>query len=219
MPNKPDLPNDLEIHSKHIYGAKKQYLGLNIPEQLKIMDQIYDEIAIIDAKIISIVIVKRELRKEIDLDEWALRLLVERLDSFVKGKQIKNKEYMLMVYDSENNNYNEKRRRMIQEFINNGTYNRCNLNIIESPFFVKSDLRNAIQMVDAISFITRRFIHNCYYPIHAEKPQNKRFHEMFKKIASNHYKAIKKNYKNPQVKGIGLKLFPNISLSKIWDVF
>jgi hypothetical protein len=83
----PGLPDEnIEIHAKDMMNHDGLFYQLSWACIYDILDDIFDLIASSDNDlcIIGVLIDKQRLRKSIDIEEWAYRLLFERINQFIK---------------------------------------------------------------------------------------------------------------------------------------
>jgi hypothetical protein len=218
----PSMPRSFEIHLKDIYGQKKEYKNISFDRRMRIIDQLIVDISKFNATIISIVINKEELKSKIDLDEWAIRLMMERLDQMSLNN---NTDFIMMVYDSANLKFDNERRKIVENILDGGTLYHQKFNkIFEGPFFTKSETRNFIQCADIVGYFVRRAMHffNTNDPMDGIKPMENivlmRFpllYKMFNKGRNNQISLTSDTIQN-----IGIKIFPKIMLqTQFWDWF
>jgi len=87
----PSLPDeDIEFHAKDMVNHQGLFQLLSWNCIYAIMDDIFDLISqpAIELRIIGVVIDKKRLRRSIDIEIWAYRLLFERINKFLERKNI-----------------------------------------------------------------------------------------------------------------------------------
>ncbi|NJL26203.1 MAG: DUF3800 domain-containing protein [Calothrix sp. SM1_5_4] len=93
------------------------------------------------------------------LYEEAFHQLVARFQSFLQNKGKAGRENLLGLIISDNNeSVNRKLTSVMRNFHAQGTVWREIKNIVETPLFVDSKLTSMIQVVDLVSYATRRFV-------------------------------------------------------------
>ena len=185
---------------------------------------IYDLISKLFVKIISIIIVKDEFYKQYlrGLDEWAFKLLVERINRYIIEDNTKNDEFAILVIDSAGDKVDNERRKQIESYMKYGTgvgWEEYPERVIETPFIVKSNIHNGVQLVDAIAYLIRRYTGKCL-GINPDSFFNKNCDYFMKQIVKNFY-GYMYNLKYQNVNEKGIKFFPNSTKIPInfWDVF
>ena len=193
----------MEIHTTDLMSGKDHYRGTTLDCRRAVVGCIWEGLQPLDFKIISVAILRDRLRKRIDLNEWAIRLLVERVQIFM-GRNCPT-ENAILIYDSESPRFNEVRRLFITSVLSNGTLFQSRLeNIVETPFFVDSSHMQGIQVADFVGYHIRRFIRIHYYGITRNY------------FDGNLETQIRNNIRTKFDRGeLGLKLFPNQDMTPV----
>ena len=106
----PNLPDDeVEIHAKDMVNHDGIFQQMSWDCIYSIFDDVFNLISSIDneLRIIGVLIDKDRLQKSIDNEEWAYRLLFERINRFIKRQNQSLMEaqhppqYGIMIMDSE----------------------------------------------------------------------------------------------------------------------
>lgn len=96
------------------------------------------------------------------VDEQALEQLVSRFEQYMKilSKSKKDKNiYGTLIHDN-NETVAKKHTELMKKFHNDGTLWTSIEHIIETPFFVNSELTSLVQIADLCSFALRRYFEN-----------------------------------------------------------
>ena len=148
FPNLSDV--DIELHSKDMQN--RQGIFNEIPWEMiyAIHDDIFNFINTSDVEmwIIAVLIRKNKLKRSINVESWAYRLLFERMNKF-REKQNKlliekrhPHEYGIMIIDSEGLKKDDNLRKRLYDTLKYGTlYSQLNY-LIEDPLFTNSKWRN-----------------------------------------------------------------------------
>lgn len=202
-------PDEIEFHASEIIRGRREHKTLTVQDRYKVLNEIYSLISQEELVILNVVINKSKIynhkKATFDIEQWAYRLLFERLDKYsVKvnaKKKLTNKddEYCIMIIDSHTESYDKKLRDKILNFLKHGTYYVQNKFIIEDPIFTDSKWRGLSQLVDCTAFCVGRVI-------------NKRgSNEQLTSIFETYYKLIEKKFDTDhtgRIEGCGLVIFP-----------
>ncbi len=219
-PNK-QMPISFELHMKEIKDAKKNFRPLrgNKEKTEYTIRKIYQFIQNLCIKIIAVVIIKEKFFDEYQPEkiiDWALRLLIERINRYVWSESKTEKEYALLILD-EDFVLDKKKRKFISEIMELGIkYNSIDVDrVLDTPIFLKSELHNGIQIVDSVSFLIHRYTRK-----KLEQVGNTLFDELCDDLISNlkwkfHGGAPSSNNES------GLKIFPSNYMppSEYWEAF
>ena len=96
------------------------------------------------------------------VDEQALEQLVSRFEQYMKivSRSTKEKEvYGTLIHDN-NETVSKKHTELMKKFHNKGTLWTSIEHIIETPFFVNSELTCLVQIADLCSYALRRYFEN-----------------------------------------------------------
>lgn len=200
-------PEDIELHAKDMLNREDMFKRLNWDEIYAIFEDIFDFLADkkTDICIISIVIRKQKMYTGKDIEKWAYRLLVERVNKFLE----KNNEtailagmgiqYGIMIIDSCGFTPDSRLRKKITKMLKKGTHYSNLKYLIEDPLFTDSKWRNLSQLVDCVAYAVRKHFRNPARPSFHDKNWEKYFQTIYDKFDTN---------ENGQVEGCGLKVFP-----------
>jgi len=219
-----EMPETFELHFKDLTNRENDYEKLKENDELwlKIVDEIYTRISWLDIDIISSIIVKDEFKKKnyTDVNKWAFTLLVERLNRFLEENHPDLDEYILLVLDTVNPEFDAQQRKHIEEFMESGTghgWKEYPTNVIETPFFVDSHIHNGVQIADAAAYLIRRYTFHCL---------NRNPDAFFNKYCLKFMRKISKIFyggtsKHKHVFNRGIKIFPHkfIIGSDFWRIF
>lgn len=106
------------------------------------------------------------------VDEQAFEQVVTRFEHYLKiySKTSKQAQYGLLIHDN-NETVKKKHTNLMKQFHRIGTLWTAIENIVETPFFVDSQLTNMIQLADVCAYSIRRYV---------EKGEDYLFKEIFK---------------------------------------
>ena len=202
----PHIPIDeIEFHAKDMMNQDGIYKHLSWEKIYSILDDIFNIISEEDTHlvIISTIIQKSKLRKDIDIEKWGHRLLFERLNLYLESQNenlIKAghyHEYGIMIIDTEGHKKDQKLRDKLSDMLMEGTFYSKLDYLIEDPLFTDSKWRNLSQIVDCITYCIRKKYRQNTKSIHTTN-WNK-YYDMIEKK----FHQINGNYL-----GYGLKIFP-----------
>lgn len=198
---------DFELHAKDMLNREGIFKGLTWNEIYSIFDDIFDFLVKDDTEICAIaaVIMKQRMYDGKDIEKWAYRLLVERLNKFLDKNNMTairagmGPQYGIMIVDSCGVNWDGKVRKKIVEILKQGTY-YCQLKyLIEDPLFTDSKWRNLSQLTDCAAYAIRK---------HFRTPANPSFHDV--NWEKYYQMLLKKADKDEmgKIEGCGIKVFP-----------
>jgi hypothetical protein len=149
---------DYELHIAEIVHGKNLYQNMPLLDRIKIINSVFDMIEYLNIRVVGSLIKKARMYAGKDIENWALRLLFERIcwnledlnKSLVNAGQ-KN-QYGLLILDSINNSYDNKVRIKIKNFLLNGTMYQDNQFLIEDALFTCSHWRNLCQLADFVAY-------------------------------------------------------------------
>lgn len=199
--------SNFELHTSEIAYFRKKFHGLSKNERCDILLQMSQLITTNSCSLISIVIDKEKVeaknRKSEWVEEWAWRLLFERLEKFLHRRwSPSKKEYGLLCVDSRNRKQDNQIRDSLKQFRNSGSMYQDSKYLIEDPFFVKSEFRNMIQLVDFVAWVSRKEYNLSKKNSPAAKDEQF-FHSLFETISIKFDRDISGNYI-----GAGYKVHP-----------
>ncbi len=202
-------PQDVELHGTEILQGQNEHKGMNVENRLKIFTDIYGLIANSPIGMLSVIIDKSKIyahkRATFDVEQWAYRILFERLCKYCEKVHASNvlngrdEEYCIMIIDAHNPKYDCKLRSKIVDFMKNGTYYTDNKYVIEDPIFTDSKWRTLSQLCDCASF--------CIARNKTSRGTNEHINGIFKTF----YDSIKVKFdtdRHGNIDGCGLVVFP-----------
>lgn len=200
-------PEDIELHAKDMLNRHGIFNGLNWDQIYAIFDDIFDFLSDeqTDVCTIAIVINKERMYQGKDIEKWAYRFTVERINKFLeKNNEISISngippQFGIMIIDSCGFKPDEKLREKIAEMLRNGTYYSDLKYLIEDPLFTNSQWRNLSQMVDCVAYAVRKKFRNSTEPSFHDKKWFKYYEQIFCKFDKN---------EDGKVMGCGVKVFP-----------
>ena len=116
------------------------------------------------------------------IDEQAFEQVVTRFEHYLKiySKTSQEKQYGLLIHDN-NDTVKTKHTNIMKQFHRIGTLWVDIENIIETPFFVDSQLTSMVQLADVCAYAIRRYV---------EKKEDYLFKEIFKIADKKHDKVV-----------------------------
>src|SRR3989338_10203736 len=206
----PSLPiHNVELHGTELLQGQNEHKGISVTERLNIFKEIYALVSSHKICIISVIIDKSKIyphkRDSFDVEQWAYRLLFERLCKYcekinaINTLQNKDEQYCIMIIDAHNPKYDNKLRFKILDFMKNGTYYIDNKYVIEDPIFTDSKWRALSQLSDCVSFCIARNKTSC--------GTNQKINQVFEVF----YKIIDTKFDTNSsgiIDGCGLVIFP-----------
>jgi len=144
-----------EIHMMDIIGHKKVFNGMPITKRIEIIQEIFEIIKIVDMRIVYVVIKKHWLTTPMDIEDWAYRLLFERLCWQLKdlNEHRQKQEYGLLILDTRGKTKDTRLWFKLNWLLKFGSgYEKNNL-MIEGPIFTESHLRALSQLVDCVAYV------------------------------------------------------------------
>lgn len=205
FPFQPD--EDVELHAKDMVNHEGIFKNLTWDQIFDIFDDVFDlfqstsEMLTINA----VVIKKSNIKKPIDVEEWAYRLLFERLNRFLERKNEDlfmmdhPRQYGIMIMDSEGIIKDQGLRNKLIQILRRGTMFSQLSYLIEDPLFTDSKWRNLSQLVDNVAYCIRR---NHRTNTNPYAPNVIKWETYYKKLIP-HFDAPFGSYF-----GYGLKIFP-----------
>ncbi|HMK95639.1 MAG TPA: DUF3800 domain-containing protein [Candidatus Limnocylindrales bacterium] len=204
----PNLPvEDIEFHAKDMLNREGVFKRLAWDEIYAIFTSIFEFLREekTDICIISTVIMKQKMYDGKDIETWAYRLLVERINKLLEKNNNKAvlagmaPQYGIMIIDSCGIRQDIKLRKKITEMLKRGTYYSKLAYLIEDPLFTDSKWRNLSQLTDCIAYAVRK---------HFRNPPTPSFHDI---NWENYYQLLRNKFDKDEqgrVNGCGIKVFP-----------
>jgi len=152
--------------TKKNYNQTEAYIHLSYNERLCFIREIADMIghwsfARIFGECINKIHFDPSIAKS-SVDEQALEQLVSRFEQYMKivSKSTKDDSvYGTLIHDN-NETVSKKHTELMKKFHVNGTLWTTIDHIIETPFFVNSELTSMVQIADLCSYALRRYLEN-----------------------------------------------------------
>jgi len=198
---------EIELHAKDMLNREGSFKRFNWNEIYAIFDDIFNLLSNekMDVCIISTVILKEKMYSGKDIETWAYRLLVERINKFLEKNNEKlilagqGPQYGIMIIDSCGPKYDSKLRNKITKMLKEGTLFSNLKHLIEDPLFTDSKWRNLSQLVDCVTYAIQK---------HFRNPPNPSFHDRnWEKYFQQIYPKFDKD-EDGNIEGCGLKVFP-----------
>ncbi len=192
---------DAEIHSSVVRIPKarehhKLWQHVPLAQLTDLTERFYAAFESCHAHLFAVVIDKRQLRSWMDtaqLQRKAYELLLERMQLFLA--EFHSKHNGLVVADQVSREASRSLAMKHAYFLAGGTSSGCRLrNIVEMPFFVRSELSNGVQLADLCAY-------NVYRAFKLEQPS----YPYFQRILPFFYRS--QNTSGRKIDG--LKLFPD----------
>lgn len=169
-------PDNIELHAKDMLNRSGFFKGLTWDEIYSVFNDIFEFLARdeTDICVIAVVVLKQKMHYGKDIEKWGYRLLVERINLFLKKNAEtsilaqRSPEFGIMIIDSCGYKPDNKLRRKITEMLKRGTYYSDLGYLIEDPLFTDSKWRNLSQLVDCIAYAVRK---------HFRNPPKRSFHD------------------------------------------
>lgn len=200
-------PDEIEFHAKDMLNREGRFKGLNWDKIYSIFDDIFDFLADANTQIciISVVIWKQRMYDGKDIEKWAYRLLVERINKYL-DKMNKmaiaagtSPQYGIMIIDSCGFKPDSRLRKKVAEMLKEGTLYSNLAYLIEDPLFTDSKWRNLSQLIDCIAYAVRKHFRNPVNPSFHDQNWEKYYQKILSKFDRNEHGVID---------GCGIKTFP-----------
>jgi len=182
---------DAEIHVHELYKSQPPFSSVLLDEKYKQLDDLYELISSLPITIISIA----KLIFEILHDKWnifntAWSILFQRFDSFLQNTDSSSKGKIRI--DRSTKEQHKKITEIIETLQKDLVAAHKINHVICEPFFVNSEVSEAIQISDAVSYCTLKHMTGF-----------EKFEKYWNLIESKHYKH------SGQIDSYGLNIFPN----------
>lgn len=217
-----DPPDDFELHMKEISRKEGYYSTIGDDDETlrNIWRELYSFISKLFIKIISIVVHKEHFTNQnfVDVGKWAFKLLIERLSRYVMDNHPEKEQHIMIVMDSVDPEFDEQKRREIEDFIKYGTgqgWEEFPEQVIETPFIVDSKIHSGVQLADLVAYLVRRYAMK-YFGLSPGAFFNEYCDNLMALIENKFYR-----HDSYTLKGYGMMIFPrNIPLDEqFWKVF
>jgi len=200
-------PEEIELHAREMLNREGVFKRLNWDEIYAIFDDIFNFLSDDETEIciIAVVILKEKMYNGKDIERWAYRLLVERVNRFLEKNNEKiilsggAPQYGIMIIDSCGYKRDARLRKKMTEMLKKGTYYSDLKYLIEDPLFTDSKWRNLSQLIDCIAYAVRKHFRNPPRPSFHDKNWERYFRKIYDKLDTD---------ENGKVEGCGLKIFP-----------
>lgn len=201
-----NLPNsDFELHASNLFSNEKGFKSLGKKLYLKDCIDLFSSVlkhmcSQVDFEIIDAVILKDELRKEINIKYWCYSMLLERIEYSLRENYYSKG---ILLRDTEGITKDIKTKELIKDIIYKGTNYVTFKKIVPTIYFLDSKMSEGIQLSDLSGYNIRRFLELIIYNEHIRDITTKPLYEKF---------VSKKLRGYPDYKGKGMKIFPDIDI-------
>ena len=114
-----------------------------------------------DVRLFAEVVNRTEYNLSTSMYENSFTQVISRFDNFLnKFSKHPNADYYGTVIQDMNKEFAHRLRDLMKEFHIKGTIWTKYTRIVETPFFVDSELTDMVQMADLCAYVTRRFFEN-----------------------------------------------------------
>jgi hypothetical protein len=200
-------PQDIELHAKDMLNRQDIFKRLSWDEIYAIFDDVFDFLSDpqTDICMIAVVIRKESMYTGKDIEKWAYRLMVERINKFLEKNNEKAilagmaPQYGIMIIDSCGFKPDARLRKKVSQMLKHGTRYSDLDYLIEDPLFTDSKWRNLSQMVDCVAYAVRKKYRNSPNPSFHDKNWFGYFKKIFSKFDTN---------EDGKTYGCGIKAFP-----------
>ena len=207
----PGLPDaDVELHAKDMINHDGIFRSLSWTKIYSILDDVFALIAAPNTalSIIAVLINKTKLHPSKDIEVWAYRLLLERIQKFIEvqnSNAIQSNvpiEFGIMIMDSESPLKDQHLRRKLYSMLKFGTFYSQLTYLIEDPLFTDSKWRNLSQLSDCVAYCVRKH--------HRTNPTSSLSATVHMPHWNPYYKQVETKFvsKNNSYVGVGLKVWP-----------
>lgn len=207
LKNFPKLPDsEVEFHAKDMMNHDGIFAKLSWTQIYAILDEVFDFISNPNTlvTIIAVLIDKSKLQHNKDVEQWAFRLLFERINKFVEKRNALRlqsslpNEFTITIMDSEGSTKDQNLRKKIYPMLRHGTLYSKLAYLIEDPLFTDSKWRSLSQLADCVGYCIRK-----KYRANTASIHTKHWQGYFPKIEPK-FDNVNGNYR-----GVGLKIFPS----------
>ncbi len=196
-------PTQIELHVKDMLKRKRIFQGISREQVYQTLDKIFQFLSESHLNyFITFSVIKKDLMYELtDIEEWAYRFILKRIDSGIQilNKQLNTNEKCKLIIDNEGEQ-NFGISSCIGWELKYGTKYCKFESILGKPHFVDSKDDNMMQITDCISYAIRKH--------HRKNTGNYSYTQKWRK----YYHSIEPKFRsdNGRYKGVGLKLFPEV---------
>jgi hypothetical protein len=207
----PQLPDSsVELHAKDMINHNGIFSALSWDKIYSILDDVFALIAdpVHELAIIATLINKSKLKKTKEVELWAYRLLLERIQGFIEtqnSKAIQSNlpiEFGIMIMDSEGLVKDQHLRNRLYDMLRYGTFYSRLTYLIEDPLFTDSKWRNLSQLSDCIAYCVRKHYRQNTASYLQRTVHMPHWSTYFKQIETRFYSL------NNSYIGVGLKIWP-----------
>jgi len=183
-----------EIHTQNLYNSKKNFIGLvGRDEKYQLLDNLYKMITDLSAVIISVAIDKpllEQTRPNWKIFKIAWTILISRFNQYLEYDALR-KEPAIVKIDKSTSKNRKDLNSLFEEMRSHKHKHQRIDKILGEPIFVNSDAIEGIQVADAVSYCTNRYLE--------KKSQFTDYWKMITKIMLS---------KDGKTFGHGLNIFP-----------
>ena len=199
-------PNKIELHVKDMLKRKRFFQNVSREQTYQLLDKTFQFLSepTTDYFIVSSII-KKELMYELtDIEEWAYRFVLERINKSVEflNKQDNTIQKCKLIIDNEGEHNFGISSRIEWELKYGSKYSKFKF-ILGKPDFVDSKDNTMMQMTDCISYTIRKY--------HRKNRGNYSYTQKWRE----YYKSIEPKFSGKHTKyngGGGLKIFPEVPI-------
>lgn len=191
-------PQNWELHASDIWqkgdrSRSGKRLQLSLEKKNEMFSRVLEFVSESRVTLLCVVIRKDELKYKYytqDVLRHSWTFLAERFEHFLSKKAVGSNKGMFLV-DSSEKNIESKIRDIVADLTKKGSDHQRVDHVIEEPIFVKSHLRNMIQMADMVGYV-----------VHRHYKEDPRFKDWFEVIKPSMYSP------GGGLQGFGIKHFP-----------
>ena len=190
-------PENLELHAYSIWNNQdffaNEKLNFTLAKKREVFSRVLDLVCRSEITLINTVISKDEMKARYTVPkpmEYSWMFIMECFEDFLKLQPERTNNGLVFV-DSSQKVPESETRDIIQSLVRKGSPQQQIDHVIEDPIFVKSHLRNMIQLADMIAYVVYRH--------HKGDPRFREWFEMLKPKMHTH---------DGKLDGFGFKKFP-----------
>lgn len=200
-------PLGVELHTSPLVRKSGDFSGYSQDLVEKILIRMSNIVRKNRCRLISVIIDKEKIEPKGEetlrgwTQLWSWRLLLERIEKFLRSKNDGNRtNFGLLCIDNNSEKIVYDIREIIKKFREDGSLYLDSKYIVEDPFFVDSSMRNLIQLSDFIAWVTRQW----YY----EKKGTKTNYDEFNQVLFSNIEKRFDRSKTGDILGAGIKVHP-----------